>query len=294
MRATTRLRELLKGETLAVPGTFNAMAAILARDVGFKACYVSGATTANSVAGVPDIGLMTATEMLQTAGYVAAAVPDLPVIADIDTGFGGVFNVARTIRQYEQAGVAGVHIEDQVFPKRCGHLPGKNVIPVEEMCQKIRAAVDARQDKDFVIIARTDSKAVHGFEEAVRRGLAYIEAGADVIFPEALNTPEEFKEYARLVGGRVPLLANMTDFGQTPYLTVDQFAAMGYQIVIFPVTTFRVMMKAVRDCLVEIKEKGTQVDFLDHMLDRKELYRLLNYAEFQNADLKFASKGNPQ
>lgn len=288
MRTTTRLRELLKGEPLAVPGAFNAIAAKIARDVGFKAVYVSGATTANGVAGVPDIGLMSMTEMVQTAGYVAAAVPDLPVIADADTGFGGVHNVARSIREYEKAGVAAVHIEDQVFPKRCGHLPGKAVISAGEMYQKIQAAANARQDPDFIIIARTDAKAVHGFEDAVARAHAYIDAGADMIFPEALNTKEEFAEFARRIGGRVPLLANMTDFGQTPYLTQAEFAEMGYQITIFPVTTFRVMMKAVRDALVELKVTGTQVGFLDRMRDRNELYRLVEYQEFEIADLKFA------
>lgn len=290
MRTTSKLRELLKGEPLAVPGAFDAIAAKIARDVGFKALYVSGAATANGVAGLPDIGLMSLTEMVQTAGYVAGAVPDTPVIADVDTGFGGVHNVARTIREYERVGVAAVHLEDQVFPKRCGHLPGKAVISAEEMCQKIRAAVDARRDPDFVIIARTDAKAVHGLEDAVARARAYIDAGADMVFPEALNSREEFAEFARRMGGRAPLLANMTDFGQTPYLTQAEFAAMGYQITIFPVTTFRVMMKAVQDALIELKATGTQVGFLDRMLDRKELYRLVEYEEFEKVDLKFAER----
>lgn len=296
MRTTTKLRELLKGEPLAVPGVFDAIVAKIAREVGFRAVYVSGAATANGVAGVPDIGLMDLTEMVRAAGYIAAAVPDLPVIADIDTGFGGIHNVARAIQEYERAGVAGVHIEDQVFSKRCGHLPGKAVISTEEMCQKIRAAIGARRDHDFVVIARTDAKAVHGFEDAVARAAAYIDAGADVIFPEALNTREEFAEFARRMrecAPGVPLLANMTDFGQTPYLPQAEFARMGYQITIFPVTVFRLMMKAVRDALVELKATGTQVGFLDRMLDRKELYRLVGYEEFAQADLKFAEGAHP-
>ncbi len=291
MRTTTKLRELLKGEPLAVPGAFDAIVAKIAREVGFQAVYVSGAATANGVAGVPDIGLMDMSEMVRTAGYIAAAVPELPVIADMDTGFGGVHNAARAIRECERAGVAGVHIEDQVFPKRCGHLPGKAVISTDEMCQKLRAAVGARRDPDFVIIARTDAKAVHGFEDAVARARAYVEAGADVVFPEALNTREEFAEFARRMrecAPGVPLLANMTDFGQTPYLPQAEFARMGYQITIFPVTVFRVMMKAVRDALVELRATGTQVGFVGRMLDRQELYRLVEYQEFAEADLVFA------
>ncbi|MFZ5825868.1 MAG: methylisocitrate lyase [Bacillota bacterium] len=288
MRTTTRLRQLISAGSLVVPGAFNAITALIARDVGYSAVYVSGATTNNGVAGLPDIGMLSMTEMVQTAGYVAAAVPDLPVIADVDTGFGGLFNAARTIREYEKAGLAAVHMEDQIFPKRCGHLPGKSVVPVEEMCAKIRAAVDARQDPDFMIIARTDARAVNGLEDAIERSLAYVEAGADMVFPDALTSAEEFAAYARGIGGRAPCMANMTEFGQTPYMPSAEFFRMGYAMVIYPVTTFRVMMKAVRDALVELKETDTQVGFLDKMLDRKELYRLVGYKEFENLDLRLS------
>lgn len=288
MRRTTKLRRLVAEGSLVVPGAFNAMAALLARDVGYRAVYVSGATLANGVGGVPDIGLLSMTEMAQASGYIASAVPELPVIADVDTGFGGVFNAARTVQEYEKAGVAGIHVEDQVFPKRCGHLPGKTVVSAEEMCQKIRAMVEARHDPDFMIIARTDARAVTGLQDAIERSLAYIEAGADMVFPDALTSAEEFATYARGIGGRAPIMANMTEFGQTPYLPAQEFFRMGYAMVIYPVTTFRVMMKAVRDALVELKEKGTQVGFLNRMLDRKELYRLVGYREFENLDLRLA------
>jgi len=269
-----RLRELIAKGAITMPGVPNAAMARQVEQVGFDAVYVSGAGMANATAGVPDIGLLTSTEVAQLAGYVANAVT-IPAIVDADTGFGGAENVARTIRQLEQAGLAGCHIEDQEFPKRCGHLAGKEVVDVDEMVGKIKAAVGGRRDQDFFIIARTDARAVEDFESTVERAQRYIEAGADGIFPEALQSSEEFKGFAREI--KAPLLANMTEFGKSPLLSFQELSDFGYRIVIFPMSAFRVSMKASDEFLRDLKKRETQSGWLDRMQTRKELYELLDY-----------------
>jgi methylisocitrate lyase len=274
MRKTTALRRLIARECVVMPGAFNAATARLIARAGFTAVYASGAGLANATAGLPDIGLLSLGEVAQLAGYMASAV-EVPVLLDADTGFGGVRDVPRTIRTLEQAGLAGIHLEDQVFPKRCGHLAGKEVVPVGEMTAKLRAAARARKDKDFLIIARTDARAVEGFDAAVERARAYMEAGADGIFPEALQTPAEFRQFAQLIDA--PLLANMTEFGKSPLLSVRQLSALGYRMVIFPMTAFRVAMKAQEKLLQTLHRRGTQKAWLPRMQTRRELYELLEY-----------------
>jgi methylisocitrate lyase len=271
---STLLRRAMRKGCVVMPGAFNAATARLVERCGFPAVYVSGAGLANATAGVPDIGLLTLTEVAQLAGYIADAVR-IPALVDADTGFGGAENVARTVQCFERAGLAGMHLEDQVFPKRCGHLAGKQVLPIEEMTAKIQAAVRARLDPEFLIVARTDARSVEGFEAAVARAQSYLRAGADAIFPEALETAREFHEFARQVGA--PLLANMTEFGRGPLLSVKQLAGMGYRMVIFPLTAFRASMKAAEDCLRDLKQVGTQRAWLDRMLTRQQLYDLLGY-----------------
>ena len=257
-----------------MPGVPNAAFARQVERAGFAAVYISGAGLANATAGVPDIGLLTLTEVAQLAGYVAKAVK-IPALVDADTGFGGAESVARTIFELERAGLAGCHIEDQEFPKRCGHLAGKRLISTDAMTEKIRAAVRARQDADFMLMARTDARAVESFDAAVKRALIYVEAGADAIFPEALQTADEFKAFAREV--RVPLLANMTEFGKSPLLSLEELEGFGYRMVIFPMSAFRVAMKTTDEFFRALKEQGTQAGWLDQMQTRKELYDLLEY-----------------
>ena len=269
-----RFRELIAKGAVAMPGVPNAAMGRQVERAGFEAVYVSGAGMANATAGVPDIGLLTSTEVAQLAGYVANAVR-IPAIVDADTGFGGAENVARTIHQLEQAGLAGCHLEDQEFPKRCGHLAGKEVVDVDEMVGKIKAAVRARRDQDFLIIARTDARAVEDFDSAVKRAQRYVEAGADGIFPEALQSNEEFKAFAREV--KAPLLANMTEFGKSPLLSFQELSDFGYRMVIFPMSAFRVSMKASDEFLRDLKKQGTQSGWLDKMQTRKDLYELLDY-----------------
>jgi methylisocitrate lyase len=282
---TKALRKLLEGGTHPVPGVFNAAAALLAERAGFQAVYVSGAGTANGVAGFPDVGLMSLEEVVRHARYTVEAV-SVPVIADADTGFGEVLNLMRTVREFEGAGVSGIHLEDQENPKRCGHLAGKRILPTSEMVRKVAAAVEARCDPDFLIIARTDARAVEGLEGAIERGRRYLDAGADVLFPEGLETAEEFAAFGREI--RAPLLANMTEFGKTPYLTVDDFASRGYRLVLFPMTAFRVAMKAVEEAFTRMAAEGTQQGFLDRMQTRQELYELVRYADWAALDQKIA------
>jgi len=257
-----------------MPGAFNAAAARLIERCGFQAVYISGAGLANATAGVPDIGLLTLSEVSQLAGYIADAV-SIPTLADADTGFGGPENVARTVQTFERIGLAGMHLEDQEFPKRCGHLSGKTLVSPDEMSEKIRAAISARRDKDFLIVARTDARAVEGVDAAVQRAKAYLEAGADAIFPEALQSAKEFRDFARKI--RAPLMANMTEFGRSPLLGVDELADLGYRMVIFPQTAFRVAMHVVESCLSDLKQHGTQKEWIGRMQSREDLYKLLNY-----------------
>ena len=274
MSKSKRLRELIANGAIMLPGVPNAAMARQVERLGFDAVYASGAGMANATAGVPDIGLLTLTEVARLAGYIARAVK-IPAIVDADTGFGGSENVARTIRELEAAGLAGCHIEDQEFPKRCGHLSGKSLVDVEEMAGKIKAAVAARRDPDFMIIARTDARAVEDFHRTVYRSQRYMEAGADAIFPEALQSAEEFRVFAKEID--VPLLANMTEFGKSPLHSFKELADFGYRMVIFPQSAFRVSMKASQKLLSALKESGTQKDWLNEMQTREELYELLGY-----------------
>jgi methylisocitrate lyase len=269
-----QLRELIAQGAIMMPGVPNASMARQVERLGFEAVYVSGAGMANATAGVPDIGLLTQTEVAQLAGYIARAVK-IPAIVDADTGFGGSENVARTIRELEAAGLAGCHIEDQEFPKRCGHLSGKSLIDIDEMTERIKAAVVARGDTDFMIIARTDARGVEDFDRALTRAQRYVESGADAIFPEALQGEQEFRDFASKID--VPLLANMTEFGKSPLLAFKDLAEIGYRMVIFPQSAFRVSMKATEEFLRALKESGTQKEWLDQMQTRQELYELLGY-----------------
>jgi methylisocitrate lyase len=256
-----------------MPGVSNGAVALQAEAAGFEALYVSGAGLANS-AGLPDISLLSLTEIAQLAGYIARAVT-IPAIVDGDTGFGGPANTARAVQEFERAGLAGMHMEDQTFPKRCGHLGGKELVSTGEMVEKIRAAVAARDNPDFLIIARTDARAVEGFDGAVERAQLYLKAGADAIFPEALETAGEFRRFAKSI--KSPLLANMTEFGKSPLLSARQLQRMGYRMVIFPMTAFRISMQATEACLVHLKKHGTQRQLLERMQTREELYHLLRY-----------------
>jgi methylisocitrate lyase len=269
-----RLRQLIAQGSVMLPGVPNAAIARQVERAGFDAVYISGAGMANATAGVPDIGLLTLTEVTQLAGYIAKSVA-IPAIVDADTGFGGAENVARTIRELESADLAGCHIEDQEFPKRCGHLAGKSIVEIEEMVGKIKAAVRARRDVDFMIIARTDARAVEDFDRMVERAGEYIAAGADAIFPEALQSFEEFRDFAKEIDA--PLLANMTEFGKSPLLSFHDLTDLGYRMVIFPQSAFRVSMKASDEFLRALKKSGTQKDWIDEMQTRQELYELLDY-----------------
>ena len=268
------MRELIAKGAITMPGVPNAAMARQVEQVGFDAVYVSGAGMANATAGVPDIGLLTLTEVAQLAGYIAKAVK-IPAIVDADTGFGGSENVARTIHELERAGLAGCHIEDQEFPKRCGHLAGKSIIDLEEMVERIKAAVAARHDPDFMIVARTDARAVEDFDRTVDRAQNYLAAGADAIFPEALQSAAEFRDFANEID--LPLLANMTEFGKSPLLSFEELSDFGYRMVIFPMSAFRVAMKASEEFLRALKNSGAQSDWLEKMQTREELYELLNY-----------------
>lgn len=269
-----RLRELIGQGAVLLPGVPNAAMARQVERAGFDAVYVSGAGMANATAGIPDIGLLTMIEVVRLAGYAAHAV-EIPAIVDADTGFGGAENAARTVRELEVAGLAGCHIEDQEFPKRCGHLPGKSIVDVGEMVGKIKAAVAGRRNPDFLIIARTDARATEGFDRAVERAGEYLAAGADAIFPEALQTAEEFRDFAKQI--ELPLLANMTEFGKSPLLSFEELTDFGYRIVVFPQSAFRVSMKASEEFLRALKRSGTQSNWLDRMQTRQELYELLDY-----------------
>jgi methylisocitrate lyase len=278
-----QLRLLVEDSTIQVPGAPNALVARLMERMGFDAVYLSGAAFSASVFGLPDVGLFTLTELAQQTTYLTRTMT-LPVIVDADTGFGGTLNVERTIVELEAAGAAAIQLEDQELPKRCGHLSGKSLVDTEAMCAKIRAAVGARSDPETVIIARTDARGVTNLDDALARARAYIAAGADWIFPEALTTPDEFERFAREI--EVPLVANMTEFGKSPLLTLDDLAGMGYSAVLYPVTLLRVAMKATEAALAVISAEGSQKSLLDEGLlqTREELYDLLDYQDFEERD----------
>ncbi|MDG6918917.1 MAG: methylisocitrate lyase [Nitrososphaerota archaeon] len=275
-----RLRRLVSGKrTVVAPGVFSPAVAKLAEKSGFEAIYFSGAGFSNLLA-LPDLGITTLSEVAQASRQITSRV-SVPLIVDADTGFGEALNVARTVEEMVAAGVAAIHIEDQVLPKRCGHLDGKELVDADEMVKKLVSAKEAAGGR-LMVIARTDARSVEGMEGAVERAAAYADAGADMIFPEALESRDEFKEMRQKV--RVPLMANMTEFGKTPYLSAAEFQAMGYNMVIFPVTAFRAAMKAVKVAFMGLMESGTQKGMLDSLMSRQEFYDLIDYYRFEAAD----------
>lgn len=282
----SRLRDMMKAGIVVAPGVFNAISAVSAHAAGARALYLSGAGMTNANLGVPDVALATLGEFSQTAAAITQIAP-IPVVSDADTGFGDSLNVMRTVIEMERAGLAGIHLEDQVSPKRCGHLDGKSVVETSHMAAKIRAAVDSKRDPDFLIIARTDARGVEGLEAAQERAKAYVGAGADAIFPEGLTSEAEFEAFRAAVD--VPLLANMTEFGKTPIIPARRFAELGYQIVIFPMTAFRTMLKTLDETYAELVATGTQAGMLDKMRTRAELYARIEYAAYDEKDRGWAN-----
>ncbi|MFD6969525.1 methylisocitrate lyase [Streptomyces sp. NPDC059949] len=275
------LREqLASGRLLRMPGAVNPYSARLIQEAGFDGVYLSGAVLAADL-GLPDIGLTTATEVAARAQQITRT-SDLPALVDADTGFGEPLNAARTVQLMEDAGLAGLHLEDQVNPKRCGHLDGKSVVPRDAMVRRVRAAAEARRDPDFLLMARTDARGVEGLGAAIDRAKAYVDAGADAVFPEALADEAEFEAFRRAVG--VPLLANMTEFGKGPLLSARILEDLGYDIVIYPVTLFRLAMGAVEDGLRTIAREGTQESLLPRMQSRSRLYEVLGYGAYSAFD----------
>lgn len=281
------LRDAFSKEIVVLPGAFSALSALSAYKQGAKAVYLSGGAMTNSTLGVPDIALMTLNEMASVAAQACQVAP-LPIIADADTGFGEAWNVVRTVLEYERAGLAGLHLEDQISPKRCGHLEGKELIPCSQMEAKIRAAVSAKKDSSFLIIARTDARGVEGLDAAVDRAKAYVQAGADAIFPEGLTSEAEFEAFRTGIA-QTPLLANMTEFGKTPLICANRFGNMGYQMVIFPVSAMRVMLKALDDFYADLVTTGTQAAWLERMRTRQELYDEIDYSEFSALDANWSN-----
>ena len=285
MNKGKRLRELLAGkEILVAPGAHDTLTAKIVEKAGFSAVYMTGYGQAASHLGMPDVGLLTMTEMLARANNFASAV-DIPVIADGDTGFGNAVNVMRTVRQYEMAGVAAIQLEDQVAPKKCGHMTGRQVIPKEEMVGKIKAAVQARQNPDFVIIARTDARTVHGIEEAIGRGKAYQEAGADVLFIESPESVEEMKLITSSF--KVPVLANMVEGGRTPLLSAKEIEDLGYRLVIFPTASTYMTAQAMKNLMKELKVKGTTKDLVSQMIPFSEFNQLIGLNEIREIEAKY-------
>ncbi len=280
-----RLRELAAESTIQAPGAPNALVARLIERLGYEAMYLSGAALSAGVLGLPDVGLFTLSELAQQAAYLTRAC-GLPLIVDADTGFGETFNVERTMIELRSAGAAAVQLEDQQFPKRCGHLAGKSLIEPAAMCAKLRAAVAAREGDDVVLIARTDARGVSGLADAIERAKRYLDAGADWIFPEALESKQEFEKFAAAIDA--PLVANMTEFGKSPLLTLEELAELGYSIVLYPVTLLRVTMKACEAALNLIAADGTQADILDLMQTREELYDLIDYEAFKERDQQYS------
>ncbi|MFD7082324.1 methylisocitrate lyase [Streptomyces sp. NPDC059918] len=271
---------LASGRLLRMPGAINPYSARLIQEAGFDGVYLSGAVLAADL-GLPDIGLTTSTEVAARAQQITRTT-DLPALVDADTGFGEPLNAARTVQLMEDAGLAGLHLEDQVNPKRCGHLDGKALVPLDAMVRRVRAAVDARRDPDFLLMARTDARSVEGLEAAIDRAKAYVDAGADAIFPEALGSRAEFEAFRRAID--VPLLANMTEFGKGPLLSARTLEDLGFNLVIHPVTLFRLAMGAVEEGLRTIAEEGTQESLLPRMQARSRLYEVLDYEAYTAFD----------
>lgn len=274
-----RFRSALNEERpLQVVGAINAYSALLAERAGFRALYLSGAGVANASFGLPDLAITQLADVVEDAARITSAT-ELPLLVDIDTGWGGAFNIARTIREMERAGVAAVHIEDQVQSKRCGHRPNKALVSADEMIDRIRAGVDARVDDDFVIMARTDAFASEGLEPAVERACRYAEAGADMIFAEALHTLEDFRMFTSRVP--VPVLANITEFGKTPLFTTSELAETGVCLALYPLSAFRAMSKAAERVYSELRSQGSQASVIDTMQPRSELYEVLDYHSYE-------------
>jgi len=284
-------RAVERGRPLKIPGTINAYCALLAERAGFEAIYLSGAGVANASFGLPDLGVTTLNDVLEDARRITAATR-LPLLVDADTGWGGAFSIARTVRELIRAGAAGMHIEDQQQAKRCGHRPNKATVPAGEMCDRLKAAVDARDDETFVVMARTDAYAGEGRAATLERCAAYVEAGADMIFAEALRTLDDFAAFASALP--VPVLANLTEFGVTPSFTAEELGRVGIRIVLYPLSAFRAMSKAAERIYAEILKSGTTRDVLDAMQTRDELYRVLRYLEYERKlDELFAPEASP-
>ena len=285
---TSRFRQLLQAPGIIVaPGAYDCLTARIIQQAGFPAVYMTGAGTSVASLGYPDLGLATMTEMTANAASIAASV-DVPVIADADTGYGGVLNVQRTVREYQRAGVAAIHIEDQEFPKRCGHLDDKRVIPVEDMVRKVRAAVDARTDDDLTIIVRTDALAVTGWDDTMRRCEAYVAAGADALFVEALRSPEEAQRVTRSFD--VPLLYNFVESGKSPLIPADELERLGFKIVIFPGSAFMTVCKAVADLMQGLKEFGTTAHLMDNMVGLTECFEMMGLSQMLAQDARYAEQ----
>ena len=281
-----RLKSLIdNNQYVLTPGVFSPLIAMMAEKKGFKSLYFSGAAF-SAMKGIPDIGIFTFQELFDAVIEITK-MSNLPLIVDVDTGFGEVINVTRTVSDLESIGVAAIQIEDQLFPKRCGHLEGKEIIDSNEFVKKIYAAKSV--SKDMLVIARTDAKAVEGIDSAIERAKLYKDAGADIIFPEALETEEEFKFFAESVNG--DMLANMTEFGKTPYYPAEKFADMGYKIIIYPVSGLRTALNAISALFDEIMETGSQVKFVEDMLTRKDLYNLINYDSYVKMDKSLGGDG---
>ncbi len=284
------LRKAATGKTLQIPGAFSALVGRLVERAGFKAVYLSGGAFSAGTLGVPDVGLFTLTELAEQTARLARRV-NIPVIVDADTGFGGIMQVERTVAELEHAGAAAIQLEDQTLIKRCGHLSGKTLIDADEMCAKLRAAAASRTDADLVLLARTDARGVTSFDDAVDRAKRYLDAGADWIFPEALADADEFARFSKAV--KAPLLANMTEFGKSPLLSIEELSQMGYTAAIYPITLMRIAMKAAGDALAVIAAEGTQESLLDKMQTRQELYDLIEYREYEERDRAyFSGKGS--
>ncbi len=287
MRPTTQFRRLLNQPGIIMaPGAYDCLTAKLIETAGFPAVYMTGAGTSVARLGYPDLALATMTEMRDNAAAIAAIV-DIPVIADADTGYGGILNIRRTIRQYERSGVAALHLEDQESPKRCGHLNDKRVIPLTDMLPKIRAAVDARTDDDFTIIVRTDALAVTGWDDAIRRCQEYINAGADALFVEALRTPDEVARAARELD--IPLLYNYVETGKSPLLSAQELERLGFKIVIFPASALLTATQAVRQTLAALKQQGTTAHLLENMTSLQDCFEAVGLSDMLAADARYAS-----
>ncbi len=279
MSAGAKLKEAVaKHAPLQIPGAINAYCALLAERAGFEAIYLSGAGVANASFGLPDLGVTTLNDVVEDARRITAAT-DLPLLVDADTGFGSAFNIARTVRELERAGVAGMHIEDQEQAKRCGHRPNKATVSTEEMCDRLKAAVDARADREFVIMARTDAFAREGVAASLERAAAYVEAGADMLFAEALYTLDDYRAFTRAVS--VPVLANLTEFGLTPLFTCAELGAAGVKLILYPLSAFRAMSRAALEVYTAIREHGTQKPVVAKMQTREELYEVLDYHAYE-------------